>query len=1276
MNKLAARTGPLPVIISARNDTVMKLKKNLKITGEIDCFLQTFLLINVLIFFAACNNNKQQTTHATQTQDSFISPRVSILANLSDSNKPREVLLEKAPKPVTIKIPDHYGGNYLQQSATGIKTIPLLPPATHSFIDTNTRLPIAADLQGRGFFTTYTTDNGLALDQIYCSYKDNMGHLWFGTNGGGVSRYDGKSFANYTTAQGLASNVVWCITQDKTGNLWFGTDGGGASKFDGNSFTNYTTAQGLAGNVVLSIAEDKSGNLWFGTLKGGISKYDGKKFINYTISPKLVNTGIAVIKEDKKGNLWLGTSGGGVVKYNGKLFTMYTTEQGLANNDIKDILEDKAGNLWFATNGGGISKYADDGFTNYTRADGLAGNRVLSIIEDNSGNLWFGTVGGGVSKYDPRHNDSVRQVNTFTNYTTAQGLANNEVTSIIEDEKGNYWFSTYGGGISKFAGNSFTNYTKQNGLSNNVVYSIAEDISGNLWFGTDGSGVSKYDGKKIVNYTISQGLASNIIYSIATDKNGNCWFGTAGGGVSKYNGKSFTNYTTQQGLANNIVFSIVEDKKGNFWFGTSGGGVSKLDGKSFTNYTTAQGLASNVVSSMLEDAKGNLWFGTSGGGVSKFDGSSFTNYTTAQGLCSDVVWAITEDKAGNLWFGTQEGLNLLRTESLQQSSARNSKKLFESFTTQDGLPDNFITQVVQGNDEKLYIGTNLGMCELIPGNAGNGIEKKWTVGKTFNSLTGYPVKDVNAGLGAMFKDSKGIIWIGTGSDKTGLVRFVPKAINNNDHQTPAVVIQSVKLNNEIICWSDLDTIGEKEKRDSNMIAQNITEEVSTFGKQLTEAERDSMRAKYSTISFTGIAKWYPIPEKLVLSHYFNNISFDFNAIEPAANPLIKYQYKLEGYDKDWSTPDHKSSASFGNIFEGTYTFIVRAKGPEGIWSKDTTYTFEVLPPWWRTWWMYTLYAALVIAFVLLFFRWNNRRIISQKKILENKITEATLQIREEKEKVETQKKKAEVALEELEAAQAQLIQAEKMASLGELTAGIAHEIQNPLNFVNNFSDVSKELLDEMKEEMEKGHLEDVKQIMQDVIQNLEKINHHGRRAGDIVKGMLQHSRSSTGVKEPTDINALCDEYLRLSYHGLRAKDKNFNAELKTEFDESISKINIVPQDIGRVLLNLYNNAFYAVNERLKTHSSMLKASYEPTVSISTKKIGDKIEIKVGDNGNGIPQKIVDKIFQPFFTTKPTGQGTGLGLSLSYDIIKAHGGEITVNSKDGEGAEFTIKLPIT
>jgi signal transduction histidine kinase len=272
-----------------------------------------------------------------------------------------------------------------------------------------------------------------------------------------------------------------------------------------------------------------------------------------------------------------------------------------------------------------------------------------------------------------------------------------------------------------------------------------------------------------------------------------------------------------------------------------------------------------------------------------------------------------------------------------------------------------------------------------------------------------------------------------------------------------------------------------------------------------------------------------------------------------------------------------------------------------------------------------------------------------------------------------QKDELETTLATLKTTQNQLVQSEKMASLGEMTAGIAHEIQNPLNFVNNFSEVNSELIDELKEQLATGNKQQAIEIANDIKENEGKINHHGKRADAIVKSMLQHTRTSSGKKELTDINALTDEYVRLSYHGLKAKDKSFNAKFETEFDKSIGPINVVPQEIGRVLLNLINNAFYAVSEKEK----QLNGNYEPTVLISTRKIEDTIEVRVKDNGNGIPNKVLDKIFQPFFTTKPAGQGTGLGLSLSYDIVtKTHGGEFKVETKEGEGTVFIVSLPAT
>jgi signal transduction histidine kinase len=372
----------------------------------------------------------------------------------------------------------------------------------------------------------------------------------------------------------------------------------------------------------------------------------------------------------------------------------------------------------------------------------------------------------------------------------------------------------------------------------------------------------------------------------------------------------------------------------------------------------------------------------------------------------------------------------------------------------------------------------------------------------------------------------------------------------------------------------------------------------------------------------------------------------------------KYRYILEGADKTWSDISGKASADYRNLSHGDYSFKVSSCGFNGKWSKPVEFRFTIRPPWWLSVWAYIIYGLILFTIIITADALQRSRLLAKER-------ERT------REKELAQAREIEKAYNELKTTQAQLIQSEKMASLGELTAGIAHEIQNPLNFVNNFSEVNTELIEEMKEQLAMDNKQQAIEIANDIASNEQKINHHGKRADAIVKGMLQHSRSSSGVKEPTDINALADEYLRLAYHGLRAKDKSFNAAMNTDFETGLEKINIVSQDIGRVILNLFTNAFYSVSAKKKLQID----GYEPIVSVSTKRLSGKVVIRVKDNGMGVPQKVLDKIFQPFFTTKPVGEGTGLGLSLSYDIIKAHGGELKVETKEDEGAEFIIDLPV-
>jgi len=862
----------------------------------------------------------------------------------------------------------------------------------------------------------YTTDDGLALDAISCAIRDKMGNIWYATQGAGVSRYDGKSFTNFTTSEGLAHNIVKVITEDKEGNLWFGTYGAGVSKYDGRSFVSFNVDQGLAGNIILSSALDRKGRLWFGTLGGGVSCYDGQPkdgngpcFTNFTTAQGLADNIVISIAEDKEGNLWFGTAQKGLSCFDGKSFANFSTAQGLGDSTVWSILEDSKGVLWFGTEAGGVSRCSRQAktgnavrFVNFTTSQGLAGNYVNCITEDKRGNLWFGTTGSGVSLYDVQtRSDSVREdMVHFTNFTTEQGLANNSLASITEDETGNIWFGTQGGGISRYYGNAFTNFNAVKGLGRSSVWSIGEDKMKNLWVGSS-EGVSRYDGKSVTNFSIEQGLSDNVVLSIHEDKAGNLWFGTETGGVSCYDGKSFINYTTAQGLAGNKVWCIAEDKTGNLWFGTETGGVTCYNGKSFINYTTAQGLADNFVFAIRKDKQNNLWFGTYGNGVSRFNGKSFTNFNTEHGLANNMVVTIMEDEKGNLWFGTQGG-----------GISRYDGQSFLNFTTTQGLPDNSVSQVIAMDKQRIAIGTNLGVgvlkgfvlagsgkepYDLLPSqnNLSNADLKKYTpVFEIFNSETGYPIKDVNAGQNTMFLDSKGIIWMGTGSDKTGLVRFDYEAVHRNLNP-PTVVLQNLKVNKEAICWYDLD----RKQKDSATLVQ---QEAMTYGKPLTPYMRDSIQRIFGNVQFDGITGFYPLPENLVLPYRNNNVTFSFIAVEPSRNFLVQYQYILQGYDEDWSPVTEKTEASFGNIYEGEYTFKLKARNPDGVWSQPIEYKFRVLPPLWRTWWMYTIYGVMFIASVVVIVLANGWRLRKKARELTVQIRKATQEVMRQQEVIKEQ----------------------------------------------------------------------------------------------------------------------------------------------------------------------------------------------------------------------------------------------------------------------------------
>ncbi|MFL0685180.1 MAG: two-component regulator propeller domain-containing protein [Algoriphagus aquaeductus] len=1189
-------------------------------------------------------------------------PKAVVLDALADSLQPEIISRKNLPGPRIIPIPQREGETIRYQDETGSTVlITLSPPKTKELLvlsDPNGQA--LSDRTGKSFllgeggisqFKSYTTDDGLALDGVNCAILDRRGHLWFGTNGGGLSRYDGNNFTNFTNAHGLVNNTVRSIWEDKDGMLWIGTLSG-LSLFDGHKFTNYTTSNGLPHQVIFDITEDNNGHIWMGTGGGGVVRFDREKFTAYTTADGLADDVVVAVGKDAKGRLYFGTNGGGFSIFDGSGFSNFNQTKGLAGDRVRSFGSDASGSMWIGTIGSGVSRFDGTSFQNFTIEDGLADNIVRSIQEDRSGNIWFGTE-HGVSRFDGKN---------FISYTRDQGLSANAVLDIVMDDSGKLWFGTDGGGVSRFDGSSFTSFTVNQGLGANIVLSSLEDSKGNLWFGTFGGGVSKFDRQGFTTYSLDQGLAGDIVYSLMEDADGVIWIGTSGG-LSQIDGKNITTFTSAQGILSTEIYSILQDQKGRVWLGGDLG-LSLIEKNQITHFGPNQGLPGSVILSLQAEKDGSIWIGAVDGGLAHFDGKRILPITTVEGLVDNGVIQIKLDQQENLWIGTEHGLNLL-TQTDKKELLRGELANFHKFTTDHGLPDNVILQVVPLKNGKVAVGTNLGIVYFDqPNHQGAGPAQLQNL-EIFNSNTGFPVKDLTDGQFGMFEDQFGILWAGTGSNKTALVRFDYAALVRNQ-EAPKVFLKQIRINEEIVPWSTLSS--------ESPMDQVAFEEISLLGKTLSDVERTRLQDRFKDLSYEQVSPFFQIPDGLELPYRHNHLNIDFGTNELAKPFLVEYQYFLEGYDEEWSPVLKKTSATFGNIQEGEYTFLVKARftGPSeaeaGEWTEPIAFTFTVLPPWYRTWWAFVIYSLLLLS--LIYPVHQHQRNLTIKKEQE-KARERELQQAREIEKAYS---KLEVAHENLKSTQAQLIQQEKLASLGQLTAGIAHEIKNPLNFVNNFSGLSLEFIDEIEEELDKMEasdaVENVRDLLTDVKTNLTKIKHHGGRADGIVKSMLMHSRGGSGAMEPADLNEVIKEYVNLSFHGMRANKNPINVEIQLELGESLPKIPLNSEDFSRVILNLTKNAFDAMREK----ANQSGPDYKPKLTVRTRDLGEKILLEVEDNGPGVPDDIKDKLLMPFFTTKKGTEGTGLGLSITHDIIKAHRGTLEIKTEVGEWTVFHIELP--
>jgi signal transduction histidine kinase/ligand-binding sensor domain-containing protein len=1093
-------------------------------------------------------------------------------------------------------------------------------------------------------------DQGFPGYLVSAMMEDSHGMMWIATDRG-LCRFNGEYLEIYnfidpvfTGGQATVSNMV----EDEKGRIWVYTNEKGIYVLDlkAGVVNNFIISnQTFADNSGSSMVMDSRGLIWLGSLLDGLyivdPMNDNIRHIPHLRSQDNGNVGNIV--EDRSGKMWISSSGSlAIIDFDKGRIRFFNEWNGHSITSVTGLFRDGENKIWVGTEENGVFILDEiQGTVQHLGSDQGFDIAVHYFTEDKDKNLWMSTE-GGIYIFNPS-----KQTLKFLNET--KGLSDDLVNTIYLDRQGQIWIATGTALNLMDTEGLMPNFlTAANGLSGPDVWSFFEDQQHHLWIGSR-QGLDIYDPEKNQIKGVENALqltkSGGISYKIQQMPEGEYLIVAPRFGLALFNPKkqTITTITTAQGLNNPFPASSLVDRSGRIWTGSfQNGGVEFIDleNNTFKVLTNNNGLVGNIVWELWEDDLGQIWVATDAGiNIINVENNTISQLMEGGKISTRNGGAFLQDAQRRLWIGSRSGILIADQE----------KGILTTISAENGLIEPAVYTLYEYNGD-IYAGTGNGLTVFSPRPDENTSNQFSYKVKSFGKAQGLVYTDFNAGSALAYKNK---LWFGIETQAMTITN-IPK----QDTTSRMPYISGITIADQNKNFNDNNTILHRyPKLDTLFSSQKDTFYLS--GK----FPKKSGWLQENNIQWDSLNGYFNLPANLKIPFEQNFISFQFTGAQLTNRDKVRYRYSLDGFDTQWSEiTDKPFSKNYRNLPAGQYTFKISSRTYDGIWSRPAAFSFTILPHWTNTWWAWVLYIMAFLIVVGAIVQYRARMLKKENFILEEKVKHRTAQLNK--------------SVEDLRATQTQLIQSEKMASLGELTAGIAHEIQNPLNFVNNFSDVSRELIEELKEERAKSKeerdaaLED--ELLTDINQKLEKISHHGKRADSIVKGMLQHSRASSGEKEPTDINVLADEYLRLAYHGLRAKDKSFNATLETDFDKKIGKISIIPQDMGRVVLNLITNAFHAVQERKKQGEK----GYEPTVGVATKTVGDSIQIAVKDNGNGIPDAVKEKIFQPFFTTKPTGQGTGLGLSMSYDIVtRGHQGELKVLTKEGEGTTFLIVLPL-
>lgn len=1167
----------------------------------------------------------------------------------------------------------------------------------------NPDLPSSEKIEFINFRNDPKDPSSIAGNGVLSIAEDKSGNVWFGSNDGSLNKLiqspglpEGFKFIRFQQQAGKKINIgnnsfdVILTDSYRPGVLWLVDFYNGLTWFDLNSekfideYPGFKFPEEIPQSKIESILISSDGEYWFGTEGNGVYSFRPGKdntppvIEHFNIDPSnpygIEASDIPNLYEDNSGLIWIGTSENGLYTYQKRTkgFLNYyhnsLNDNSLVGDNVISVLEAKDGSVWIGTEMG-LDKYDPSSkkythFKNNPRRQGtISSDVVYSLIQDNSGTIWVGTE-KGLDKYNP-------STNSFTNYRhnpkDPNSISSGEKIKLFSDSKGSLWIGSWNGGLNKLVVDPkskverFLHYKADNkdpnSISNNSIMSIAESKDGTLWIGTSDGGLNKlvsdfYFDKdvsvvkpKFKSYRYSfndpNSLSNNDVRSIFIDDNGTLWLGTFGGGLNKFippkvdgDTVKFIHYRQTDGLANDVIRGILQDDEGNLWIGTANG-LSKFNPKdnSFLNFYPSDGLQTVKFKDVSYKSKknGRLYFGGIGGVISFYPGNIKTNSTKPE-----IV--ITSFKRYNIENGKMiEEKGISAKKKLIVSHKDNILSFeFAALNFYNSSKNNYAYKLEGYNDNWMQLGTkrDVTFTNLDPGTytllvRGSNNDGVWNeTGAALELIITPPWWQTNwAFIAYALLLIAGIFVV----DRVMRQRIIKQERNRAQlHEAELIKKQA----------AELETVDQLVK------VINQAEDLETLFNSLLE----------QTISFIPQAEKAAV---FLLDHKDNQFRVAFTSGYDVSN-LGKINFLPEELKRRYTENSNE-------IEKGIYVInnTINLFGDEKLAGFSKAKSMLVMAVEWDN----NLEAYVVFDS----FADKNAFNPSTARIL-NRFREHAVSAISKAQTLKTLQEKNE----EIIKTQEQLVTQQKLASLGALTAGIAHEIKNPLNFVNNFTELSSELIEELagvvdseKNKISEENFLAMNELITDLKENFKKISNHGNRADSIIKGMLLHSRGSQGEKSLTNLNELLDQYVNLAYHGLRAQDKEFNITIEKDYDNTIEKINIIPQDISRVFLNVINNACYAANDKKRKNG----VDFVPVLKVSTKNFKEKVEIRIRDNGNGIPLSVRENIFNPFFTTKPAGEGTGLGLSISYDIIvKEHAGEFKFDSKVGEYTEFIITIP--